>query len=211
MSGYGYGQSGFATGYPGSYPSAQPYPRGVVPPPTAGMYPQSGPVYPQSGPVNPGGRVYHRVVEWQDASHGRVPVGNPVIGGQDVNGEPLYIGSTELGGDLVPGKVVPSHGCCYIPYDGREHSSKNYHVLVNPGGCELIWIHASNGTVPTGAIQGGKTASGEPLFVGRHRHQGSVTVGKVHPSHGKLYLSFGGNEESYSEYEVLCCKHVSLM
>ncbi|RWS02129.1 uncharacterized protein B4U79_02268 [Dinothrombium tinctorium] len=178
------------------------------------VYPSAPSMYPSQGfvpPPTPGARMFRPVVEWRDASSGAVPVANPVIGGHDVNSEPLYIGSTEIDGDLVPGKVVQSHRCCYVAYAGREHSSRIYHVLVNPSNCELVWQHSSHGKVPTGAIQGGRTADGEPLYIGRHYHDGSLTVGKIHPSHGRLYISFGGEEVPYSEYEVLCCKHVPLM
>lgn len=55
----------------------------------------------------------------------------------------------------------------------------------------------------SGAIQAGHTASGEPLFVGRAHYLGSHTIGKVQPSHGSLYIAFGGAEIPIKEYEIL--------
>lgn len=40
-------------------------------------------------------------------------------------------------------------------------------------------MKANNGEIPVGAISSGHTEDGEPLFIGRGSHDGSVTVGKV--------------------------------
>lgn len=41
------------------------------------------------------------------------------------------------------------------------------------------------------------------MFIGRVHHEGSLTVGKIHPSHGLIYIPFGGVEIPYNHYEVL--------
>lgn len=48
--------------------------------------------------------------------------------------------------------------------------------------------------------------TGEPLAIGRAHHEGSLTPGKVHRSHGCLYLPYGGAEQSTLYYEVLVCE-----
>lgn len=40
-------------------------------------------------------------------------------------------------------------------------------------------MKANNGEIPVGALSSGHTEDGEPLFVGRATHEGSLTVGKV--------------------------------
>lgn len=40
------------------------------------------------------------------SSDGRVPYDSPVVGGQDVNGEMIYVGRAVHDGDTVPGKVL---------------------------------------------------------------------------------------------------------
>lgn len=97
-----------------------------------------------------------------------------------------------------------------MAYGGREIGHTEYQVLVNPHGTELAWEPASDGQLPHGAVQGGVTGEGEPLFIGRVEHAGSWQVGKIHPSHGVLYISFGGNEVPHPQYEVLCTKTVNL-
>lgn len=57
--------------------------------------------------------------------------------------------------------------------------------------------------IPQNAVPGGETKDGEPLFIGRVNHESSLTPGKVHPSHGCLYISYAGEEISYKEFEVL--------
>ncbi|XP_049275696.1 uncharacterized protein LOC125760083 [Rhipicephalus sanguineus] len=86
---------------------------------------------------------------------------------------------------------------------------RDYQVLVS-NGAPLAWLPESKGAVPSGAIQGGKSHDGEPLYIGRARHNGMLTIGKVHSSEGRLYVSFGCNEYSYTEYQVLVCKTINL-
>lgn len=123
---------------------------------------------------------------------------------------PPQVGRVLHQGDVIPGKVVPSHGCCYIPWGGQEHGLRNFQVLHTRPGVEMVWIPTSGREIPTGAIQGGATADGEPLFIGRHEHEGSYVVGKIQPSHEVLYVAFGGQEVPYRDYEILCLKHLPL-
>jgi hypothetical protein len=46
--------------------------------------------------------------------------------------------------------------------------------------CDFEWVHASGGHVPERALPSGETEEGEPLFVGRTSHEGSMTLGKVY-------------------------------
>ncbi|XP_076351216.1 natterin-4-like [Tachypleus tridentatus] len=155
-----------------------------------------------------GSTNYRAVAEWVNAARGSVPQ-NAVQGGYD-GVDIIYIGRAHHQGEVVPGKVVPSHGCCYVPWGGVEHSHKEYQVLVNRNGSILEWHYTSNGLTPTGAIQGGRSNTGEPIFIGRVDHNGTKTVGKVHPSHGVLYISYDGKEISHSNYEVLVAKYLQL-
>lgn len=41
------------------------------------------------------------------------------------------------------------------------------------------WVENGNGSTPPNAIPGGRTSSGETLYIGRAKHQGSLTPGKV--------------------------------
>ena len=144
---------------------------------------------------------------WINSSDGRVP-SNAVLGGSDVNEEPLYVGRAIQCGNVVPGKIVCSHGVCYVGHEGREIHHREYQVLTNPNSANLTWARGKNGHVPSGALLAGKNKDGEALYVGRAWHSGSLVSGRVHPSHRLLYVSFGGEEISFRKYEILVCKDV---
>nr|CAD7265734.1 unnamed protein product [Timema shepardi] len=137
---------------------------------------------------------------WVDAAGGEVPP-NSVPGGFD--NEQVYVARARHEGALLPGKLVPSHGVCYVPWGGAEHGKPEYQVLV---GCEPAWVPSVGGQVPDGALPSGETEDGEPLFVGRAKHEGTLSVGKVQASHAVCYIPYGGQEIGYQEYEVLVAK-----
>lgn len=63
---------------------------------------------------------------------------------------------------------------------------------------------AINGAdIPSNAIPAGETEDGEPLFVGRVSHEGTMTLGKVQASHSALYIPFAGAEIPFSDFEIL--------
>ncbi|XP_055714142.1 uncharacterized protein LOC129808322 isoform X2 [Phlebotomus papatasi] len=135
---------------------------------------------------------------WLPASEGQVPPG-AVVGGHEVGGEKLYVARARHGGALIPGKLVPSHRCCYVPWGGREHSVKHYEVLCN---CSGTWISASRGNYSPHALPGGTSEKGETLYIGRANHKGSQTIGKIQPSHKLCYIPYAGKEIGYKSYEV---------
>ncbi|XP_045528031.1 uncharacterized protein LOC123716365 isoform X2 [Pieris brassicae] len=136
---------------------------------------------------------------WVDASSGQLPPG-AVVGGQDCNGEPIYVVRAQHEGALIPGKLVASHGCAYVPWGGVENGKSEYQVLV---GGPSNWVPTSGSNVPPGAFPGGESEDGEPLYIGRVRHEGSITTGKVQQTHGVCYISFAGQELGFPEYEIL--------
>jgi hypothetical protein len=85
----------------------------------------------------------------------------------------------------------------------------NYQVLTGPPAA-LSWIDATNGEVPPNAVVGGSEPGGEVIYIGRAIHNGTVTVGKVHPSHGCCYVSYGGEEICFKEYEILVKNRLGL-
>lgn len=97
-------------------------------------------------------------------------------------------------------KVIPSKQAAYVSTHGVEILKQNFEVLV---GRDVRWKKEKNGKVPRDAYPAGRTPTGEVLYIGRAEHNGSVTIGKVHPTHGCLYIPYGGTEVSVKEYEVL--------
>ncbi|GBP14609.1 hypothetical protein EVAR_93482_1 [Eumeta japonica] len=66
---------------------------------------------------------------WQFSTNGEVPPG-AVEAGVTADGEKLYFGRVTHDGCTTPGKIHPSHGCCYYPFDGEERNSTEYECLV---------------------------------------------------------------------------------
>ena len=137
--------------------------------------------------------------KWVDATAGSMPEG-ALEGGTDADGDMIYVGRIFRDGDLMPAKVIPAKGGAYVAYDSEEHKYDSFQVLVGAG---FLWAAASNGSILPGAVPAGTTCDGETLYVGRGWHEGSLCVGKVHPSHGCLYLPYGGGEVKLDSYEVL--------
>lgn len=132
--------------------------------------------------------------------HGSYVPPNAVVAGQDKDGSPLYVGRAFHEGDLLPGKVSTSIGGAFVAWGGGEHMKHDFEVLLSN---HVAWQFARNGEVPPEAIAAGTTQDGEKLYIGRVLHEGSLSPGKVQPSHGCLYISFGGQEVRFNEYEVL--------
>lgn len=134
---------------------------------------------------------------WVGANGSDIPAG-AFVGGQD-NGEGLIVGRAHHEGALIPGKVVPSHGVCYVAWGGGEHGKGDYEVLVG----SATWVQGTGSNIPPTALPAGESEDGEPLFVGRAQHEGTITIGKVQPSHGVCYISYAGQELGFAEYEIL--------
>lgn len=153
------------------------------------------------------GAYHHKpICQWVMCYGSHIPA-NAVPGGED-GGETVFVGRAVHDDDVIPGKVLPSHSCCYVSYAGAEHTHREYQVLITDG-APMAWVPASHGSVPSGAIQGGACGTGEPLYIGRTFHNGTLTIGKVHPSHNCLYIPYGGEEHRYTDYEVLVCKTIN--
>ncbi|XP_016988944.1 uncharacterized protein LOC108051365 [Drosophila rhopaloa] len=136
---------------------------------------------------------------WLHFSHGAIPQA-AVVAGHDADGDTIFIGRAFYCNDMLPAKIIPNKGKAYVAYANQEVELENYEVL---SGSNYEWLPAENGEVPHGAVKVGQNVDGETLYAGRGYHAGSLTVGKVHPSHGCLYIPFDSEEVKIFAYEVL--------
>lgn len=125
---------------------------------------------------------------------------NLVLAGKDVDNSEIYIGRAPHDGDVLVAKVIPNRQYASVAYYGKEHTKVAYDVLTGQG---FKWVKEGNGVVPRNAVEGGRTRTGELLYIGRVQHKGSLTPGKIHPGHQCLYIPFGGQELNFKSYEVL--------
>uniref|UniRef100_A0A336MS45 CSON006343 protein n=1 Tax=Culicoides sonorensis TaxID=179676 RepID=A0A336MS45_CULSO len=140
--------------------------------------------------------------QWRSANPSTCYQPNTISGGRDVDGAEIFVGRAYHEGDLIPAKVISSKHVAYVSYNGKEIAKHNFEILC---GGYTAWIQSSYGKIPANAVKGGGyTSSGEPLYIGRAHWAGSLTVGKIHPSHQALYIPFGGSEVAIKKnYEVL--------
>ncbi|XP_026478414.1 uncharacterized protein LOC113384861 [Ctenocephalides felis] len=69
---------------------------------------------------------------WMRAENGDVPPG-AVSAGTTCDGEEAFVGRARLGPcgeDIIIGKVLPSQGACFVPFNGKEEAKTDYEVLV---------------------------------------------------------------------------------
>ncbi|XP_044729705.1 uncharacterized protein LOC123293054 [Chrysoperla carnea] len=142
---------------------------------------------------------------WVPSSADSVFPANAVKGGVDLDGADIFVGRAYHDGDLLPAKVIPANNVAYVCHSGREIAKHNFEVLCHR---QLVWQYSSGGAVPHGAVPAGQTADGETLYIGRVMHEGTQTVGKVHPAHGNCYIPYNGEEIPHSDYEVLVLQFV---
>ncbi|GJQ66923.1 hypothetical protein Trydic_g7942 [Trypoxylus dichotomus] len=138
--------------------------------------------------------------KWVPYSGGNVPP-DAVEGGNDSDGSKIYVGRAQYNGDQIPCKVS-SRRQIYVPFNSKEVEVKQCEIMVE---CKLKWQRCDGVNIPSNAIPGGKTSSGEVLYIGRANHGGALCTGKVHPSHRCLYVPFGGKEVAIKSFEILVC------
>ena len=66
---------------------------------------------------------------WYSSFAGQIPAG-ALLGGEQMDGTPLFIGRAYHHGSLVIGKVHPRHNTLYVPFGGEEVSIHSYEILV---------------------------------------------------------------------------------
>uniref|UniRef100_A0A182NGE2 DUF3421 domain-containing protein n=1 Tax=Anopheles dirus TaxID=7168 RepID=A0A182NGE2_9DIPT len=139
-------------------------------------------------------------------------------------GEPLYMGRAIYNGLLTPGKVHPSHSCCYLPCKGKEVSVTDYEVLcTRHNHClereldtETLTASTStdekggrwqscinNGPFPSYMVVGGKDHHGNIICVGRAPHAGDMIPAQVIPDRKVAYVCYAGVEIEKNNFEVL--------
>lgn len=138
--------------------------------------------------------------QWITATPSYTPPG-AVVAGHDTDHAVIYVARAMHEGEMLPAKAIPSKGCCYVCYGGYEINKPMHEVLTGYG---YVWVKPHHHTIPPNAVSTGRSRNGEPLFVGRGHHHGSLTPGLVSVSHRCLYIPYGGREIRIDDYEVLC-------
>ncbi|KAG5671494.1 hypothetical protein PVAND_001688 [Polypedilum vanderplanki] len=141
------------------------------------------------------------IYNWEHADISKPLPKRAVLGGCTTTGEEIYVGRAMSNGFLVPAKIVPSKSYCFVSHNGKEFSVETFEYLV---GKERYfeWRPAANGNIVNGAIATGSLGT-EQLYIGRACYNGSMEIGKIHPSQKCLFISHEGKEVQMTSYEVL--------
>jgi len=165
-------------------------------------------------------------VDWEDISkeNQEYPI-NAFIACTLETGEDGFIAKAEVDRQSVTGVTTRNGMVASLPYGSSEHlRHRTFQVLTAKNPNSLCWHKNSYGHVPRFAVCGG-IDSGERLYIGRtctplvegmtrlnerlairHQCDRASRVGKIHPSHHCLYVSYNGREYVFPTYEVLCHK-----
>jgi hypothetical protein len=116
----------------------------------------------------------------------------------------------------LPGHYGSGERYAYVSYDGNEIKKINFEVrylillvkmlkliilkilTADSFSEELIWEDASTGRT---LVPGGRSASGDQLYICRFSYSGKLIPGKLH--NGKCYISYGGREIESGSWETL--------
>ena len=178
--------------------------------------------------VPPLTHIHCSTFSWIDAKDGEVPRG-ALAAGMTSSGKVTYVARAVVNGVDVPGHLAPSKHYCQVSHSSTEQHHTQYQVLTVEDPAGFCWKLDSQGHLPEGAISGsergermgiGRTITGSDVSVGKTYQEVPIRlptckteaslqlVGKVHPSHGCLYVPYEGLEYIYREYEVLvACMH----
>lgn len=111
-----------------------------------------------------------------------------------------YIIRAHYNGELTLGVFIPSQEVAYIAHYGVEAKVFDFEVLC---GEELEWAPEINGMIPAGAVSGGRTTTGNELFVARAAVETNLlTPGKIQRG-SWAQVPYSGKELAHNIYEVL--------
>uniref|UniRef100_A0A182IVV7 DUF3421 domain-containing protein n=1 Tax=Anopheles atroparvus TaxID=41427 RepID=A0A182IVV7_ANOAO len=124
-----------------------------------------------------------------------------VLAGEDPDGDLLYVGRAYHDDNQLPAKVGPGKGFAVVSNAGQVVRKESFEVLC----CgKVSWVRPEHGSViPPKAIIGGRTSTGEALYIGRGYSPVKLMMGKIVPREQTLYIAYGGWEYPTTQYEYL--------
>ncbi|MBK8878564.1 MAG: DUF3421 domain-containing protein [Haliscomenobacter sp.] len=134
--------------------------------------------------------------QWQRVVNGITP--SALRGGNEANGNVLYIARVKHENGVHIGKARPNSREAFIPFGGKELVLNNYEVFTGTG----QWVKATANNFPSNAIAAGYEANGAPLYIARAVIDGGYHPGKARKN-GDGFIPYGGVERVIKDYEVL--------
>ncbi|XP_017077688.1 uncharacterized protein LOC108112370 [Drosophila eugracilis] len=123
--------------------------------------------------------------------------------GVNEKGHPTYVARAYFNNDRLPAHYVPKEKVAYGGWDGHAYAlTDGVEVLVLKD-CDHEWVDGNDGSYPEDSLPTGYSHWGEVTYTGRGWHEGVLRLGKVHPSHKKMFVPHQDEEVGLKEYEVL--------
>ena len=142
------------------------------------------------------------VAAWTDETNGAVPSNALPLGNDGLNGPTLYSCRAFLNGNGYQlGKVRPGFSGCDIPYGNSELTAADYQVLTSSLPLSTEAVNAA--PPPAGALIGGYDTDNTPLYVCEAVIASGLAPGKTKSTWTSCDVSWGGNENYISNYNVL--------
>ena len=138
---------------------------------------------------------------------------NPILGGEDIGNDPLYICRVYHHGSLLIGKlkVNPHENICWVAEGSKEFLfRKNFEVLTNPENAKFGWRRLENNMLPNNTVIGGRTSNRRPIYIGRCKLTRSIYTttipGSVFTGNSLMKVPFGHSAIDCTPYELLVCE-----
>lgn len=136
---------------------------------------------------------------WKPGSTGVGATPAPAPEDAVIAGDRVYVGRVPLSdGIVIPCKVVQS--VAYLTVAGQVQSRQYFEYLCWKN---YEWTKMKDNVIPSGAIVGGCTRSGETLYIGRATWRGILVPGAVMSREKRLFLAVGDAVISMTDFEVL--------
>ncbi|XP_037887739.1 uncharacterized protein LOC119636465 [Glossina fuscipes] len=137
---------------------------------------------------------------WQRFAHNEVRPHDAVMGGNDSDGCPIYVGRAKHDGKMLVANIVPAKLSNFISHRGQEIVKVDVDILC---GRHLVWLSCRNHQIPTNAVLCSDAGSNQRFYVGRGYFENSLIVGKISKIHRALFIPYKGSERRLENYEVL--------
>jgi hypothetical protein len=161
--------------------------------------------------------------QWELCENANDIQGNPIIGGHEDDNTEIYIAKCIVDDILYIGKTSKDIEVANYGSEGVELTCENFEVLIYPPGAEIIeeenvytrvkkgsndpvdapykW-EPFTGTIPEDAV-GIKNNFGNTIYVARAYLFDGLHPGYADPKKMKCYTSYGGEQKSCDEFEIL--------
>lgn len=137
---------------------------------------------------------------WQHYTFNDVKPRDAIVGGNDFDGCPIYVGRAEHNGKMLVANIVPAKHSNFISWCGQQIIKVDVEILC---GRNLKWLRCNNHQIPANAVSCNDTNSGNRLYVGRGNFENSLIVGKISKIHRALFIPYKGSERRLTNYEIL--------